>query len=107
MAASVTSKTVVVVPAVVTRHTMSSLTAGLQETVSHLGPSGVTPDTVEFVLTTAPYSMLPVSLVWDSTSTSANTVTVRLISDGSLDGAAGTLLCTFYSQATGGLTAPF
>ena len=107
MAASIVSaKPLIAVPFVVTEIKLSGLTAGLPEALSHLGPSAVNPSEVHFMLTAPPTDGSAIRMSYDSNSTSANTVTVRFLSDGSLDGATVTVFVTFYSQATAGLNPP-
>jgi hypothetical protein len=111
MAATVVSKKVLAnAPFVQIQVKYSGLTAGLSETVALSGliPEGVTPDTVTCMTTTTPTSNDPVFFAWTSTSTSADTITVKFdtVAGGDLAGAYVTVHIVCLNQASDGLTAP-
>lgn len=106
MAVAAVGSRTVAVPFCITRIDCTGFTAGVPETVSHLGPSGVTPDGVRLTLTTGPTDGSVWQLVWSSTSTTNNTITFKVNCSGSMDGAVGYLTCTFYAQASAGLNPP-
>lgn len=106
MAVAAVGSRTVAVPFAVTKIECTSFTAGVPETVSHLGPSGVAPDSVRLTLTASPSDGSVCQLVVLSMSTTNNTVTFKINCTGSMDGAAGYLTCTFYAAASAGLSPP-
>jgi hypothetical protein len=102
----VDAKPLIAVPFLVSKIDITGMVAGVPETISHTGPSSVAPNLVQFVMTAPPTDGSIVNMCWDSSSTTNNTVTVRFNSTGSLDGATGSVVCTFFSQATAGLNPP-
>lgn len=88
----------------ITEVKLSALTSGLPEQVSHSGPSGVAPFSVQLVLTAPPTDGSMVSFIWDDSDTTNNKVEFRALcpAGGSLDGATATLICRFLGQASAG-----
>lgn len=72
---------------------LSGLSANQLEAVTHTGYDALAPQSVEFTLTTKPTDGSLLQYVWESSSTSADTVSVRFMTTagGSLTGALGTL----------------
>lgn len=106
MAVAAVGARTIAIPFCITKIDCTGFTAGAPETISHLGPSGVTADKVELVLTTGPTDGSTCQLIWLSSSTTNNTVTFKVNCTGSMDGAVGYVVCTFYAQASAGLNPP-
>ena len=86
----------------------SSITDASTTTVSHGGPSGVTPYKVSHIVTTAPTSRDPVGMSWEATSTANNTIDVRFSvpQGGDITGAIVKMHVTFRDSASGGISYP-
>ena len=97
---------------------LSGLTAGVTETVTHLGPSGTNtvggatttsyarPVSINMMVTTAPTDGSPVLWSWTNSATAAASASIKFstIAGGSLDGAVVTFLFRFIDQGAAGLT---
>ena len=91
-----------------TESQLSAITAGALIALSHGGPDGVTPYKVSHTVVTAPTSQDPIGMSWESSSTSANTVSVRFTvpQGGDITGAVVKVWTTFKDSASGGTTYP-
>lgn len=87
---------------------LSSITAGALIALAHGGPSGATPHRVSHTVVTAPTSQDPVGMSWESSSTSADTVSLRFTvpQGGDISGAKVKVYVTFKESASGGITPP-
>ncbi len=87
---------------------LSSITAGALIALSHGGPSGAAPHRVSHTVVTAPTSQDPIGMSWESSSTSADTVSLRFTvpQGGDISGAKVKVYVTFKESASGGITPP-
>ena len=87
---------------------LSSITAGALIALAHGGPSGAAPHKVTHTVVTAPTSQDPIGMSWESSSTSANTVSVRFTvpQGGDITGAVVKVWTTFKDSAAGGISYP-
>ena len=91
-----------------TETTLSVITAGGLIAMAHGGPSGATPYKVSHTVTTAPTSQDPIGMSWESSSTTANTVSVRFTvpQGGDITSAVVKVYVTFKDGAAGGIAVP-
>jgi|TARA_Y100000310_G_scaffold222159_1_gene223828 hypothetical protein len=85
---------------------LSSITADSVTTLSHGGPSGATPYKVTHTVVTAPTSRDPIGMSWEGSSTSNNTVDVRLSvpQGGDITAAVVKVYVAFKESASGGIS---
>ena len=85
---------------------LSSITAGALIALAHGGPSGANVHRVSHTVVTAPTSQDPIGMSWESSSTSANTVSLRFTvpQGGDITGAKVKVYCTFKEAASGGIS---
>ena len=89
-----------------TKITLNTITAGALTALAHGGPSGATPKYVTHNVTTQPTSQDPVSMSWEASSTSANTVSLRFLvpQGGDITGAVVDVYVDFADAAGGGIS---
>ena len=87
---------------------LSSITAGALIALAHGGPSSATPHRGSHTVVTAPTSQDPVGMSWESSSTSADTVSLRFTvpQGGDISGAKVKVYVTCKESASGGITPP-
>ncbi len=88
-----------------TRLQLSGITASSLEAVAHGGPTGATPYKVTCNVTTQPTSQDPITLSWEGSSTSADTVSLRFLvpQGGDMTNAIVDVYVLFKDAASGGL----
>lgn len=106
MAATIANELIQDFPNFMQQSTLSTLVTGDSFTIDLLGPSGRAPYKVDFMVTTKPTSGDDVRMTWQSSSTSANTITVFSDSEGggSLDGAVVKAIIEWHGVASGGIS---
>ena len=85
---------------------LSAITAGALIALAHGGPSGANVHRVSHTIVTAATSQDPIGMSWESSSTSANTVSLRFTvpQGGDITGAKVKVYCTFKEAASGGIS---
>tara|TARA_R100000306_G_scaffold38569_1_gene38439 strand:+ start:46 stop:369 length:324 start_codon:yes stop_codon:yes gene_type:complete len=85
---------------------LSAITAGALIALAHGGPSGATPHRVSHTVVTQPTSQDPIGMSWESSSTSANTVSIRFTvpQGGDITGAVIKVYANFKEAASGGIS---
>jgi len=87
---------------------LSSITAGALIALAHGGPSGAAPHKVSHTVVTSPTSQDPIGMSWESSSTSADTVSIRFTvpQGGDITAAVVKVYVQFKESAGGGTTYP-
>ena len=85
---------------------INTIMAGAPFALAHGGPAGATPKMVTHNVTTQPTSQDPVTMSWEGSSTTDNTVTLRFVvpQGGDISGAVVDVYVDFEDAAGGGIS---